>query len=104
MTMGLAGMFRYFGIPGGPGGGLVYHTVYRPDGWQGIMEAASTQPDDAKRMEQIIALRKIIFDESMAIPLWTAPMISALDQSVQDSHWYEGHQMYYDAENIWLKK
>jgi peptide/nickel transport system substrate-binding protein len=104
MTMGVAGFFRYLGIPGGPGGGLVYNSVYRPDGWQAKLDAMGAQPDDKKRAAQMQEMMQILFDQAMVIPLWSAPMLGAQDKTVHDLHMGEGHQMYYDSAHAWLSK
>jgi peptide/nickel transport system substrate-binding protein len=79
-------------------------SVYRPSGWQEKLDAALTQFNEEKRTEQTKELCKIMSTEAMAIPLWCAPQLSALDKRVHDLNWAQGHGMFWEPESAWISK
>ena len=85
-------------------GRLVMGSVYKPEGWQEALMKAVNEPDDEKRIEYTKTVCKIMHDEAMAIPLWTAPQITAISPKVHDIQWAEGHGYFWEPQNTWLSK
>lgn len=85
-------------------GRTVMASHYKPKGWQERLQAAVTQPDPDKRTDLTREVCEMMHEEAMAIPLWTAPQISAIDPKVHDIHWAEGHGYFYEPQDTWLSR
>ena len=79
-------------------------SVYKPKGWQEKLQAAVSEPDADKRANITKELCKIIHEEVMGIPLWTTPIITAIDPKVHDIRWGEGHGFFWEPQDTWLSK
>jgi peptide/nickel transport system substrate-binding protein len=79
-------------------------SAYHPAEWQAKLTAALSQPDQTKRTEQTRELCKIMYEESMAIPLWVAPELTAISTKVHDVSWATGHGYFWEPQNAWLSK
>jgi ABC-type transport system substrate-binding protein len=85
-------------------GSNVIASAYHPAGWQDKLLAALGQADEAKRTAQTRELCKIMYEEVMGIPLWSAPEISAISPDVQGINWATGHGYFWEPGNTWLTK
>jgi len=79
-------------------------STYFPAGWQAKLSAALSQVDQTKRTAQTQELCKIMYEESMAIPLWVAPELTAVSTKVHDISWATGHGYFWEPQNAWLSK
>jgi peptide/nickel transport system substrate-binding protein len=82
----------------------VMASVYRPAEWSNVLNAAVAEPDIAKRTVLDKSLIKMMFDNAMAIPIWSAPELSAQDKKVHDLGWGVGHGHFWSPETAWLSK
>jgi ABC-type transport system substrate-binding protein len=83
----------------------VYPSMYR-GAFQQKMDAAISEPDYNKRMGIVKEMVKLMYDDAMAIPLWSAPDVSAVDTKVLkgDIQWMVGHPNFFEPQNAWLSK
>jgi peptide/nickel transport system substrate-binding protein len=101
-ALNLSGIRMYFGPPGS--NALTYLSAYRPSGWLDKIEAAMAQVDPAKRLEQERELVKIIYEESVGIPIATSAFLAAQDKRVKDLEWAVGSNYIFKPQNGWLGK
>ena len=85
-------------------GSSVYPTMYRGLFGQRLDDAIA-EPDYNKRMAIVKELVKLMYDDAMAIPLWSAPDISAASKDLKgDIQWMLGHPNFFEPQNAWLSK
>ncbi len=82
----------------------VMASAYRPPEWSSTLTAAVAEPDVTKRTALDKSLIKMMFDNAMAIPIWSAPELSAQDKKVHDLGWGVGHGHFWSPETAWLSK
>ncbi|MFC1820554.1 ABC transporter substrate-binding protein [Thermodesulfobacteriota bacterium] len=82
-------------------------SMYRPKGWQDMLDAAISEVDYDKRVEKIKGLAKVIHDEAMSVPLWAESYIWAMNDKVH-TDFGKYHPYYFMPESadfaitIWL--
>jgi ABC-type transport system substrate-binding protein len=85
----------------GPG---FYPSMYR-DTWQNKMDQAVAEPNYDKRMALMKDMMQILFNDAMAIPLWTSSDLTAVSNTLKgDFQWGLGHPNFYEPQNAWLSK
>lgn len=80
------------------------HSMYRPAGWQEMLDDAISTVNDQERLEKRKAILKVQYDLAMAIPLWTRAEIAAFRDNVQGIDYMKYHPYYYRPDKAWLKK
>jgi peptide/nickel transport system substrate-binding protein len=101
-AMPLSGMYMYFGPIGN--NSLTYLSAWRPPGWLDKVQAAMNQVDSTKRLVQERELVKIIYEESMGIPIATSAFLEAQDKKVHELDWGVGSNYIFKPQNGWLSK
>ena len=102
-TLNVTSMARMFSLTGGTAQNNF--SMIRPSGWQDLLTSAISEIDDSKRMAIQQSRTKMMYDESMVIPLWATPIISAEDKSVHDLKFMQGGQPhFYEIGDAWLNK
>jgi peptide/nickel transport system substrate-binding protein len=86
----------------GPG---YYPGMYK-DTFDQVLEEANKEPDYDKRMVLMQKLIKVMYDDAMAIPIWAAPDLSAINSKLLkgDIQWTIGHPNFFEPQNAWLTK
>jgi len=82
----------------------VMASAYKPAVWEEKLTATIAQPDTEKRITQTRELVKMMHDDVMGIPLWSAPQLYAFDKKTQGANVGVGHGQFWDPENAWLSK
>ncbi|HEY97519.1 MAG TPA: ABC transporter substrate-binding protein [Dehalococcoidia bacterium] len=82
-----------------------YPTMKFPDNWTEDWQAVKTEPDYDKRMAQMKALLKVVYDEALVIPwMWDAPRY-CINSKVHDLMWDAVDiNGYFDPVNVWKEK
>lgn len=102
-TLNVTSMARMFSLTDGTAQNNF--SMYRPSGWQALLTSAISEIDDNKRMVIQQQRTKMMYDESMVIPLWATPIISAQNKSVHDLKFMQGGQPhFYEIGDAWLDK
>jgi ABC-type transport system substrate-binding protein len=104
MNAGLVTKIEMFLSTDPAAGSTQIASAYRPAGWQDKLLAALSQVDETKRIAQTKELCKIMSQEVMGIPLWTAPELSAISPYVKDIAWATGHGYFWEPQDAWLSK
>jgi peptide/nickel transport system substrate-binding protein len=82
-----------------------YISFYRPPGWQDKWDALVAQQDDQKRLIQMKALIKILYDEAAGIPYQGDAPCIVRDVKI---HGFDMHARrmvsYWEPQSIWLNK
>jgi len=98
----LLGPLQSFYTSIGPG---MYPSMFRGT-FQQKMDAAIAEPNYDKRMGIIKEMVKLMYDDVMAIPLYAAPSLCAMDTKIikGDIGWMVGHPNFFEPQNAWLSK
>ena len=83
----------------------MFTSVYYPDNWDARCDAMVTEPDAAKRATLVQGLVKTLYDEAMALPICTYPIIYAFGKNVGGGDSYAPVSSHLQCpEGLWLKK
>jgi len=98
-------IFSLSGIDSNFGRGVqTYHDVLRPAGWLDKLDAASVEINDNKRIAALQGVVKMIWDDSMMVPLYGVDNYLVQNKKVHNFNWCDGYSMYYNAADGWLSK
>lgn len=85
-------------------GPTVYPSMYRGD-FQKRMDEAISEPDYNKRMTILKEMVRLLYADTMCIPIWSAPDISGAVKDLKgDIQWMVGHPNFFEPQNAWLAK
>jgi len=104
MNIDLSGLLRRFKTGADTPASWTARSMLRPAGWQDKLDTAVTQVDDNKRLTQLQDIIKLMYDEVMAIPLWSTPDISAQIKGLHDLNWERGQPYNFTFQDAWLSK
>ena len=96
-------LVNYVARWGDPGN---FVSFYHPQGWNAKWEAIYTELDDAKRVNMLKETVKIIYDESIAIPLQDDNSLYAMnkDQVYNFRFHTNATSGWWEAADVWMKK
>jgi len=81
-------------------------SFYRPPGWQSKWETLYTEPDDAKRENQLKETIRLIYDESIAIPLADTNSLYVRNRDQVYNYWFHSNATsgWWESADVWIKK
>jgi ABC-type transport system substrate-binding protein len=81
-------------------------SFYRPHGWQDKWEKLAIEPDDAKRDNLLMETVRIIYDESIAIPLAPTNSLFVRNRDQVYNYWFHSNNTsgWWESADIWIKK
>ena len=81
-------------------------SFYRPRGWQDKWEKLAVEPDDAKRDNMLMETVRIIYDESIAIPLAPTNSLYVRNRDQIYNYWFHSNNTsgWWESADIWIKK
>ncbi|HSW57186.1 MAG TPA: ABC transporter substrate-binding protein [Dehalococcoidales bacterium] len=83
-----------------------FTSFYRPPGWQAKWDQLYSQPDETRRIAQLKELVKIIYDESIGIPLAGTNSLFVSRAGQVNNFWFHSNSTsgWYESADIWLKR
>lgn len=81
-------------------------SFYRPRGWQEKWEKLANEPDDTKRDQLLMEIVRIIYDESIAIPLAATNSLYVRNRDQIYNYWFHSNNTsgWWESAEIWIKK
>ena len=92
-------MYRYFDI-----NSTYLKSMLRPPGLQDDINKANSEPDSQKRKDLTQKITRQLFEEAVAIPMWTKQVINVTQKSVNDAHFCEIDQFIWNPADTWISK
>jgi ABC-type transport system substrate-binding protein len=81
-------------------------SFYRPPGWQSMWDQLAAQPDDTLRANQLKAIVKLMYDQSIAIPFQGDVPFRVSRPGVVNNFGFHTNRTsgWYESADVWLKK
>jgi ABC-type transport system substrate-binding protein len=81
-------------------------SFYHPPGWQSKWEKLYTEPDNAKRENELKETIRLIYDESIAIPLADTNSLYIRNRNQVYNYWFHSNATsgWWESADVWIKK
>jgi peptide/nickel transport system substrate-binding protein len=81
-------------------------SFYHPPGWQSKWEKLYTEPDNARRENELKETIRLIYDESIAIPLADTNSLYIRNRNQVYNYWFHSNATsgWWESADVWIKK
>jgi len=83
---------------------IYFPGAVRPEGFEELKEEAFATADPAEVLSLTLQMEKLAYEDAMFCPLWTNPMLMAMDPKVHDIDAQYGGVPYPYYERAWIEK